>query len=64
MKQKYVPLDKRTKKQQKEYHDIGRRGWGEFNPVSRKTTNQKVYNRKKSERWHEYEPRSDFLFAV
>jgi len=64
MKQKYVPLDKRSKKKQKEYHDIMRRDWGEFSPITRKTTNQKVYNRKKSERRHEYEPGSDFLFVL
>jgi len=63
MKQKYVPLDKRSKKKQKEYNDMQRRGWGEFSPITRKTTNEKIYNRKKSERWHEYGPCSDFLFC-
>lgn len=62
MKQKYVPLDKRSKKKQKEYHDMQRRDWGELNPITRKTANQKIYNRKKSEHWHEYEPRSDFFY--
>ena len=64
MKQKYVPLDKRTKKQQKQYNDMQRRGWGEFSPVTRKTANAKVYNRKKPERWHEYEPGSGFCFCI
>ena len=62
MKQKYVPLNKRSKKKQKEYHEMQRRGWGEFSPVTRKTVNQKTYNRKKPERWHEHEPSSGFLF--
>ncbi|MCL2528599.1 MAG: hypothetical protein FWE42_09310 [Defluviitaleaceae bacterium] len=63
MKQKYVPLDKRSKKKQKEYHEMQRRSWGEFSPLTRKTANLKAYNRKKSERWQEYQPRSDFLFC-
>ena len=63
MKQKYVPLDKRSKKKQKEYHDLKRKGWGEFSPITRKTTNQKVYNRKKSERWREY-TRFGFFVSV
>jgi len=63
MKQKYVPLDKRSKKKQKEYHEMQRKSWGEFNPITRKTDNLNVYNRKKSERRHEYEPCSDFLYA-
>jgi len=64
MKQKYVPLEKRTKKMQKQFHDKQRNTWGELNPLTRKTANQKIYNRKKSERWHEYEPGSDFLVGI
>jgi hypothetical protein len=44
---KYVSLDKRSKKQQKEYHSKQRRTWGDFNPVTRSVTNGKAYNRKK-----------------
>ena len=44
---KYVSLDKRSKKQQKEYHSKQRRTWGELNPVTRSVPNGKVYNRKK-----------------
>ena len=63
MKQNYVPLEKRSKKQQKEFHDLQRKGWGDINPVTRKKESKKVYNRKKSERWQEYGPGSDFLFS-
>ena len=63
MKQKYVPLDKRSKREQREFHARQRQDWGQLNPITRKTANQKAYNRKKSERWHEYEPGSDFLVA-
>ena len=44
---KYVSLDKRSKKAQKEYHSKQRRTWGELNPVTRSVPNGKAYNRKK-----------------
>ena len=63
MKHKYVPLDKRSKKEQKEFHAAQRRDWGAISPVTRKVPNLKVYNRKKSKHRHEYEPGLDFLVA-
>jgi len=59
MKTQYVPLEKRSKREKKEYHITKRGSWGDVNPVTRKTQNQKVYNRKKSERRFEHEPHSD-----
>ena len=44
---KYVSLDKRSKKAQKEYHSKQRRTWGDLNPVTRSVPNGKAYNRKK-----------------
>ena len=44
---KYVSLDKRSKKQQKEYHSKQRRTWEELNPVTRSVPSGKAYNRKK-----------------
>ena len=44
---KYVSLDKRSKKAQKEYHSKQRRTWGELNPVTRSVPSGKAYNRKK-----------------
>ena len=64
MTQKYVPLDKRSKKKQREFNDKQRRDWGQFSPVTRKVTNQKVYNRKKSERRYEYEPSVGFFIHI
>ncbi|MCL2376175.1 MAG: hypothetical protein FWC76_02145 [Defluviitaleaceae bacterium] len=64
MKQKFVPLAKRPKREQKEYHAAQRRDWGYLNPATRKTPNLKAYNRKKSkQRWHEHEPCLDFYFV-
>ena len=44
---KYVSLDKRSKKAQREYHAKQRRTWGEVNPVTRSVPSGKAYNRKK-----------------
>ena len=44
---KYVSVDKRSKKQQKEYYSKQRSTWGELNPVTRSVPSGKFYNRKK-----------------
>ena len=62
MKQKYVPLDKRSKRGQKEYHSTKRKDWGTLNPITRRTPNLKAYNRKKTGRWCEYEPCPAFVY--
>lgn len=45
--QKYITLDKMSKKQKKEFNTMRRGTWGEFNPVTRKPANPKAYNRAK-----------------
>ncbi len=45
--EKFIPLEKRSKKAQKEYHARERRTWGSMSPVTRTVTNGKAYNRKK-----------------
>jgi hypothetical protein len=62
MKQLYTPLEKRTKREQREYHTKRRGSWGDVNPVTRKSPNPKVYNRKKSDRRY-YEPPVGFYFV-
>jgi len=47
MKQ-YVPIEKRSKKEQKAYHASKRNTWGPLNPVTRRSENPKAYNRQKS----------------
>ena len=44
---KYVSLDKRSKKAQKEYYSKMRRTWGDLNPVTRSVPSGKIYNRNK-----------------
>jgi len=65
MKQPYVPLDKKSKKQQKEYHSKQRREWGNVNPVTKKLESAKVYSRKKSKQgWHAYDSGLDFFIRL
>ena len=62
MKQQYIPLNKQSKRKQKEYNSVQRRDWGSINPITKKVESAKVYNRKKSKRrWCEHEPSLDFF---
>jgi len=45
--EKFVSIDKRSKKAQKEYYAKHRITWGELNPVTRSVPSGKNYNRKK-----------------
>ena len=64
MKQKFIPLNKRSKKEQREYHAAQRKDWGTQDPATRKMPNQKAYNRKKSkQRRIEHEPCLDFFYS-
>ena len=44
---KYVSLDKRSKKAQREYYSAKRNTWGDLNPATRSIPSKKTYNRKK-----------------
>lgn len=59
MKQ-YVPIDKRSKKAQKDYYSKQRHTWGELNPVTRSVPSRKVYNRNKEKRRIGVESRNRF----
>ena len=44
---RFVPIGKQSKKNQKAYNARQRKTWGEFSPVTRTVPNGKAYNRKK-----------------
>ena len=44
---KFIPPEKRSKKEQKKLNAKRRRTWGEMSPVTRTVPNGKAYNRKK-----------------
>ncbi|MCL1989251.1 MAG: hypothetical protein FWG64_14950 [Firmicutes bacterium] len=58
---KFVPIEKQSKKCQKEHYKAARNSW-DINPITRKKPNSKLYNRKKSKTWHKTEPFWIFLF--
>ena len=47
MKQKFIPLEKQSKKKQREYYKLLRGDWNGVNPVTRATQESKAYNRAK-----------------
>jgi len=61
-KEKFVPLEKQSKRQQKEYYSSRRKDWNGVNPVTKVMPNAKSYNRKKSGQRYEHEPPPGFLY--
>lgn len=47
---KMVPLQKRSKKQQKQYHQAKRGSWNGVNPVTRSVPSSKIYDRAQEKR--------------
>ena len=47
---KFIPLAKRSKREQKSYHIEKRLTWGSFNPVTRTKASAKAYDRNKEKR--------------
>ena len=50
MDKKFIPLAKRSKREQKAHNDEKRQTWGSFNPVTRIKANEKTYDRNKEKR--------------
>jgi len=51
--EKFIPFEKLSKKMQRELMAQKRGTWGGLNPVTRKSENPKVYNKKKARKWNE-----------
>ena len=49
--EKFIPYEKRSKKEQRKFDAMKRGSWGDVNPVSRKVESKKVYNRKRTQDW-------------
>ena len=45
---KYVPLEKQSKRAQKEHHDKQRGSWNDVVPVTRVIPNKRAYDRKRA----------------
>ena len=46
---KFIPYEKLSKKEKRKIDAAGRRTWGDINPVTRKPTNSRAYNRRKAQ---------------
>ena len=66
MKQKLIPLEKQSKKKQREFYKLLRGDWNGVNPVTRATQESKAYNRAKfrSSRYREDERLLPFLITA
>ena len=64
--EKFIPYEKLSKKEKRKLDLAKRQTWGELNPVTRKPTNSKAYNRNKARDWkREYhEPISGFSYIL
>lgn len=51
--ERYIPVDKLSKKQKKAYYAAKRGSWNGVNPVSRQVPSKKIYNRKQAKHWRE-----------
>ena len=49
--EKFIPYEKRSKKEKRKLDVAKRQTWGELKPVTRKPENSKAYNRRKSQAW-------------
>ena len=48
---KYIDYEKLSKTEKRKIDNRQRQTWGGLNPVTRKPTNSKAYNRKKNQYW-------------
>ena len=49
--QKFIPYEKRSKKEKRKLNQAKRNTWGELNPVTRKPESSRAYNRMKAQNW-------------
>ncbi len=59
---KYIPYEKRSKKEKRKLDTAKRSTWGSLNPVTRKPENSRAYNRKKMQNWKKGLPGSASSF--
>ncbi len=50
---KYIPVEKRSKKQQRAYYAARRGSWHGVDPVTKTVPSKKLYNRKRAKQWRD-----------
>ena len=48
---KFIPYEKRSKKEKRKINQAKRQTWGTMNPVTRKPVNSNAYQRHKAQNW-------------
>lgn len=61
---KYVPIEKRSKREQKEWYAKQRGSWNGVKPVTRAIPSKKLYNRKRTDRRDAFPDLSVFSYAM
>jgi len=62
--EKIIAYEKLSKKEKRKIDSRKRKTWGNLNPVTRKSTNQKIYNRKKNQYRKDELCGTDFFYVV
>ncbi len=62
--EKFIPFCKLSKKMQKQINSQKRSTWNGFNPITRKTKNAKIYNRKKSHQNDYFNSDEIFIYNI
>lgn len=60
--EKFVPFEKLSKRKQKELNDSKRGSWNGVNPITKRSENKKIYNRKKVRRSKDFYNCEPFVF--
>lgn len=62
--EKFIPYEKMSKKKKKEINQKKRSTWNGLNPITRKSKNLKIYNRKKVLKWNDETFQDIYFYSV
>ena len=62
--EKFIPFAKLSKKEQQAINKSRRKNWGSIDPVTKRPTNSKAYNRKKARAWKDTFPTSELFYYL
>lgn len=62
--QKFIPFAKLSKKSQQAINKSRRKNWGNIDPVTKRPTNSKAYNRKKARAWKADFPMPELFYFL
>lgn len=62
--EKFIPFAKLSKKEQQAINKSRHKNWGSIDPVTKRPTNSKAYNRKKARAWKDTFPTSELFYYL